>query len=339
MLKSNQFKKRMRMVIIYFSIILIFFLLFSGISALFGETFVSKMDFGVMCVSITYTALVAWAVFFNIPSGRFDFSVGSLMVLSVIIGGNLSLRLGLNGTISLILCIIVGAVLGAISGICYVLFRLPAMVTSLGMTMIFEAFSFILFGGKGLSIIGNSKYLSVASYPGVLLILAIVFLVLYILINYSQFAHNKQALIGGQKIAVDSGINEKRNAILCYICCGALMAIAGFVSLCRTGTLSAKLSMTSIMTMFDGFLPLFIGLYLAKYGDAVSGIFVGSVISVFISTILARMGLTPSQQSIVNAFILLGFLVFDAKSKNIDLKKNFSNVFKGRKKEEDHERI
>jgi ribose/xylose/arabinose/galactoside ABC-type transport system permease subunit len=62
--------------------------------------------------------------------------------------------------------------------------------------------------------------------------------------------------------------------------------------------------------MFIGFLQLFIGIAMARFSEPTIGILVGTIIQSLINMGFAQMSLSLSAQNIINAFILLGFLVF-----------------------------
>jgi ribose transport system permease protein len=67
----------------------------------------------------------------------------------------------------------------------------------------------------------------------------------------------------------------------------------------------------------NAFLPLFIGGSLAKYSDRNIGILVGSFTQACIISGFAILGLSSSLQSILNAGIVLVFLVFTSNSYKI----------------------
>ena len=52
-----------------------------------------------------------------------------------------------------------------------------------------------------------------------------VLLILSYILGYTKFGYNSKALKTGQKNAVDVGINEKLNAVLCYVIAGGLMGL------------------------------------------------------------------------------------------------------------------
>ena len=102
-----------------------------------------------------YTAIVmitTMALSINLGSGRFDFSLGAMAVLSSILSSKISYALLAGGTGSavLMLClnIVIGGLLGLCSGALYVTLRIPPIITSLGVTLIYEGISFTVTGGK-----------------------------------------------------------------------------------------------------------------------------------------------------------------------------------------------
>jgi len=292
-------------------------------------TYIDQGNLNNFILNTVYITFIALGIFFNIPSGRFDFSVGSIVVLSSIIGGRLALQLGLESTGLLLMCLIIGAILGAISGLVYISLGLPATVVSLGIALIFEALTFILYSGKGIVLIGKNEMLNIISTQKVVPLALIVIFIVFIIVNFTKFGYNYKALCNGQHIAVNTGINEKLNAVICYALCGALTSLAGVITLSRTGTTSASLGLSSIMVMFSGFLPLFIGGIIAKYSEDVTGIFLGAISSSLLNTGFAALGYSLSVQNIIGAFLLLGFLVY---SMNQHKFKEFAEIRK-RKKE------
>lgn len=320
---ANQ-KRTLKTVLIYIGVPLITFLLFfliilfkgmidgSGSIFLFKEG-LNDYNFTIFLQNLVFMGLIAFAVSMNVPNGRFDFSVGSTMVLSCIVGGNLALRMGGDSFTVFLMFIVFGAIFGAICGALYVLLRLPAMVTSLGVTLIFEGLAVNISSGTLTGV--TSMYM--ADQWILLLVYLLSTLLVFYLFGYTKFGHDKRSLMGGQKIAVNTGINEKKNAIICYILCGIFSAMAGMVVLKQQGSITASLNLGTLMTMFQGFLALFIGQYLAKFGNFVWGIFVGAIVSALISSFLGALQLTSQMQNIVNALILLFFLIFQENSGRI----------------------
>jgi ribose transport system permease protein len=297
---------------------LVVYLLFVGLCAANGKTgFGVNSDLLIILRNTVYSGLIALALSYNLTSGRFDFSIGSILILSTIIGTNISLQWGLGPVAMLMVCMIVGCILGAISGIIYIILRLPPIVVSVGVAMIYEALGFLLNDGKGVRIINNPGLLIFARQPNISILAIVVLIILVILLNFTKFGYDTNSLRGGQAIAVNIGINEKTNTVICYLIAGGLMAAAGVISLSILGSCSPKLGLGSSSYMMNAFLPMFIGGFLAKYSDRNVGIMIGSFTQACIISGFAILGLSTSLQSVLNSVIVLAFLVFTSNSYKI----------------------
>lgn len=254
--------------------------------------------------------LTTFALSINLNSGRFDFSLGATSVLASVLATTVALTLSLPPWLMLVLCVFFGALLGAVSGLVYVLMRIPPIIASLGVTLLFEGAAFAFTGGKGVSLVTRSDLIGFARIPNYLVILAIALAVIVILIDYTKFGAEYRALISGQKIAVETGINETRNALSCYIIAGGLMGAVGFISTTNTGSIQMSLNFGSIGVMFTAFLPMFIGGYIGQFSNERLGIMLGAACTALISLAFARLNTSSATQSIVSAMILVLFLIY-----------------------------
>jgi ribose transport system permease protein len=300
----------------------IVYLLFKGICAAAGHPgFGGSSELKILVYNTVYYGLIALAVSYNLTSGRFDFSVGSVLILSVIVGGTLVRELGGGPVGMLAMMVAVGCVLGAMSGLVYVWLRLPAMVISLGVAMIYEAIAFGMNDSKGIRLIGRNDLLVFAKMPYNLIVLACALVVLIYMLNFTKFGYNTNSLRTGQKNAVDVGVNEKRNAVVCYVIAGALMAAAGAVYFSRYGVIQPKTGLGSSVFLMDAFLPMFIGVALAKYSDKNIGTVVGAFIQAVIYQSFITMGFSTSLQSVLNGVVVLLFLVYASNYYKVGLHK------------------
>lgn len=70
------------------------------------------------------------------------------------------------------------------------------------------------------------------------------------------------------------------------------------------------LNFGSIGPMFMGFLPMFIGGFIAKFSNDKLGYLLGAVSSAFISLMYVRLNVSSSTQQIISACLLVGFLIY-----------------------------
>ena len=270
-------------------------------------------DLTTIIYNAVYAGLVAQAMAINVTTGRFDFAIGANLVLSTILGGNIALRLGWGPIGLLLFVVLISTVVGLVSGTVYVTLKLPPMVVSVGLAMIYEAIAFMFNSAKGVKMIGN-KMLVFARTGNSLILTAVVLVLLVIAYDYTKIGYNRRALQGGQKIAVDVGIREKNNAVYCYIIAGVMMGLAGCVYLSKNGVLAPETGLGSSSYFMSAFLPMFIGGIFAKYSSYPVAIFMGAVVQAMITSGLQRLGVSNSWQTVLNGLIVCAFLIYSSNS-------------------------
>ena len=300
----------------------IVYLLFMLVTNLFGKPgFGVGGDLNIILYNTVYSGFIALALSYNLTSGRFDFSVGSVLLLSVIAGGNLAKSWDLGPVGMLLICIVIGMVCGLISGIIYVTLKLPPMVSSLGVAMVFEAIGFTIKGGKGVRLMTDFDLL-IWSEPVYSIILVVVVLAILIyLLNFTKFGYNCRSLQTGQKNAVEVGVNEKTNSVVCYIIAGAMMACAGVLFLCKNGMVAPKAGLGSSSYMMSAFLPMFIGQALAKHSDRNIGTIIGAFIQGCLTSGLINLGCGSSLKTVLDGVVVLLFLVYTSNSYKVGVHK------------------
>lgn len=284
-------------------------------------------DFTAMLRNAVYTGCIAIAVSYNLTSGRFDFAVGSTLILSTIMGVRLTQALNLSGAggalFMLLACMVSGALLGGVNGGIYVTLRLPPMVSTLGVCMLFEAIGYVSTGGGGVSILGRKDLTMWASAPWLYLMIIAMLAVLVIVLNFTQFGYDTRSLRSGQEIAVNAGINEKKNAVICFVIAGVMLAIAGVIYTGIYGKMDPDMGLASISYIQSAFLPMFIGNALEKYGDRNVGVIMGAITQAEITSAFGRLGISSSWQNILNGMIVIGFFVYSGNVYKIQEAKMF----------------
>ena len=270
-------------------------------------------DLTTIIYNAVFGGLVAQAMAINLTTGRFDYAIGAELVLASILGGNLANDMGLGAAGMLVFITGIAVVIGLVSGVVYVTLRLPPMVVSLGLAMIYEALAFMYNKAKGVKLIG-SPLLVFARTGNSLILTVVVLAVLVIIYDYTKIGYNRRALQGGQKIAVDVGIREKNNAVYCYIIAGAMMGLAGCVYLSRNGVIAPETGLGSASYFMSAFLPMFIGGIFGKYSSYPVAIFMGAVVQAIITAGLQKMGVPSSVQTVINGAIVCAFLIYDSNS-------------------------
>lgn len=257
---------------------------------------------------VSYISLLAVSI--NLLSGRMDFSLGSIGVLapmmSVMICKNM-----VGGEILFIpLSIVFGIILGLISASCHIFLRLPAIVSGLGVCILFEGVTQAL---APASIYFNVD--SVANFNSIknnlvlcVVIAVIVLIFTSIIFKYSKYWMNKKALDGNQMIAVDTGVKEIPNVLFSYALAGGLMALSGALSSANAGLIQKASNFSSATSVFD-FFPLGIGMISGFFCGPALGLLLGAISNKIFAQGLLKMELNTYYMQIVTPVIMFAFLV------------------------------
>lgn len=245
----------------------------------------------------------------NLTSGRMDLSVGAQMYMGCIFGGNIALSLGMGGIGVLIGSMVVGGLCGLLVGVLFVNLRILPMILGLGMTLVFECFSYASYNQQGLNLYGKPG-VNILSNIGFILMVALgIVLVVTYLFQFSAYGYRRRAIQGSQKLAADSGINIFKNCVQCYVLAGILVAVAGVFDTAYKGNLQPVLGMSSNSTVFSNMFPLFLGIVLGNFvNNPVLGILMGSLSIKLMMQGLSKLSMESSVQNII---IYTLFLIFN----------------------------
>ncbi|MDD6160336.1 MAG: hypothetical protein PUB51_04325 [Oscillospiraceae bacterium] len=316
----NKLKHVVKNTLITIAPAVIVYLLFFAATNLFGEKgFGVGGDLKTILWTTIYSGFIALAMSYNLTSGRFDFSVGSVLLLSVIAGGNVAAHFKFGPVMLLVCVLVVGMLCGLVSGIVYITLKLPPMVSSLGVAMVFEAIGFTINKGKGIRFLGRFDLLIWSQPKYSLLLVGVVLIILIYLLNFTKFGYNCHSLKTGQKNAVEVGVNENINSVICYVIAGAMMACAGLLYLCRNGMVAPEAGLASSSYMMSAFLPMFIGQALAPYSDRNIGTMVGAFCQACLTSGLVKLGCGSSMKTVLDGAVVLLFLVYTSNSYKFSL--------------------
>ncbi|MDE6108206.1 MAG: hypothetical protein K2F83_05985, partial [Oscillospiraceae bacterium] len=278
----------------------------------------SRISFNYFVLYAAVVMITTMALSINLNSGRFDFSLGSMSVLASVLSAKIAYSLlgGGSGSavLMLVLNIVIGAAIGLCSGTLYVTLRIPPIITSLGVTLILEGITFTVTNGKYvMTEVRNASVIKFSNnwyWP--LLVMVVVLILIIYLFDHTKFGYDYKALQSGQQVSVNTGIKEVPNAILCYVICGALMGIVGFLNASRNMNINGgSLNFGSIGIMFTAFLPMFIGGYIGRFSNDKLGYLMAAICMSMLNSTFGAFSneISASTQSIINAVLLVLFLV------------------------------
>ena len=257
-------------------------------------------------------AILGWGVLFNIKVGNWDFSVGSVVLLSAIIGGNIAVRLNWGFAGLLIFCLLVAVLAGVVVGLVYYFLKIPTIITSIGMLLIYESISSYAFDGQGIyltgwNLLGNTE----------IVIIAIVAAATAYLIFYrSSIGYNVRAVGNNMNIAAQNGLNVYRVKAVAIAIAGLFAGLYAFISLGTSGVQKTVSYMGTMGTCFDAMMCVFVGMSITRRGNLVAGIFCGSLVMQLVKLALMAIGIPSEYNSIFIAIFVLIFMTMDAYTNN-----------------------
>ena len=291
------------------AIFVVFFVLiriFNPVSA-FGDfshpdAFLKSIDS--ISTQAILSALIAMAMTCNMLNDRWDFSMGIICVTTSFIASPIVTKLQLGSWGLLLACVIIATILCLINAGLYLLIRVPMLVISIGLLMVYETLNRVINDGKGAQLAGN-VYTLFGKAPAVYILAIVVFLLFLVIFTYTKFGYDVRALGNNQAIANNIGVNEKKNVILSYIFCGILLGVAACVNVSMKGNVEASSTFNNNMgMMFSAFPAVFIGLYLYRYTNITWGIFIGAFCIAMMKAGVLALGLPSAVQDIgVGAFL------------------------------------
>ncbi len=271
----------------------------------------SSTDLRTLFRNVITSFCFAMALNCNLLLGRMDLSAGAQMYMGCIFGGNIAIRFNLGGVGVLVLSIFIGGLCGLLVGILFVNLRILPMVLGIGMTLIFETFSFASYNQQGLMLYGKKGVGILSDMGFITVVTAILILVLTFIFQYSTFGYKRRAIQGSQKLAGDAGINIFKNCILCYLIAGTLVACAGIFDTAYKGTMTPVLGMSSNGSVFSNMFPLFVGIWIGAFvNNPVLGVLMGSLSVKILTLGLSKLPLQGSTQNIIIYSLFLLFTIY-----------------------------
>lgn len=254
-------------------------------------------------------AILGWGVLFNMKVGNWDFSVGSVVLLSAIVGGNLAIILGLGMPGMMVLCILVALIAGAVVGLVYYLLKIPTIITSIGILLIYESISAYVFNGSGVYLPSDWKLFNSIS----LMIIAIVAAVAAHLLFYkSKIGYNVRAVGNNAVVAAANGLDVYKVKVIAIALAGLFAGVYASVSLGSSGVQKIVGSMGSMGTCFDAMMCVFVGMSITRKGNLIAGIYCGSLVMQLVKLCLMALGFPSEYNSIVISIFVLFFMSLDA---------------------------
>ncbi len=224
-----------------------------------------------------YMAVVALGIAFQLKYGRYDFTGGAILVVAATISALIVSQFNLNMWVLIIISVIVGIALSVLNSVVYVFAKVPILVCSLAMGYVIESIGAFVSGGKTINIIGFPDMNGFGYFPWILVPLILALALNFFYGHFTIAGRQSKLLQQNQLAAVNIGINEKKNVIICYVVSGAMFGLAGAIYAAQNQITPTSQPLTTVTTLFANIVPSLVGLFLSRFIDDGLGTFIGAL--------------------------------------------------------------
>ena len=276
----------------------------------------------------SFNGLIAFGMTCVILSDGIDLSVGSTFALSAIVCAELIMK-GLPAIIAIIAALIVGTLLGLISGLLVTKGRLQPFIATLITMTAYRGIAMIITDGKPISrlaenatsgafffkVLGKGNVVSTLipaiRIPIPAIILVLVFFIFYFVLNHTTYGRRIYATGSNDKCATLVGVNTSRIRISVYAISGLMSAMAGLIMISRLNsaqpTLGSGYELDAIAAVALG------GTSMSGGRGKITGTVAGVLIIAVLNNGLNILGVTSYYQDVIKALVILVAVLSDRK--------------------------
>jgi ribose transport system permease protein len=307
-------------------------ILMAGIDALlillFGllstdHLFLSLASFQNLGFNAAQIVLLAVAATFELAAAQIDISLGSILVLSSIVGGEVIQHLGGTSAqiqsgsyphlaraliLGIAACVATGAAFGLANGLIVTRLRVNSFIATLGTTGIGLGIAFIITNGADLAyqptwLQDNLGARNVLDVPMPALLVALLVLALWGVLRFTRFGLHTLAVGSSLTSAERAGIRVDRHIIRVYVLAGALCGLASLLDLSRFATTNVAGHTNDALAAVAG--AVIGGTSLFGGRASVIGSVFGALLAVILQSGLVAVGLTPFYQQVAVGVVLI----------------------------------
>ena len=267
-------------------------------------------------LQVSIIAIIAAGMTFVILTAGIDLSVGSLVAIAGIVATSL-LRLDIPLPFAFVVAtvggIAVGALSGAIAGLCVTRFNITPFIVTLALMTIWRGTAFVYTEGQpvwqlppAFALLASGRILNV---PIPAVVMVVVFVVSHVVLTRTRFGRYVYAVGGNREAARLAGIRTSRILVEVYVLCGVLSAISGILLASRmnSGQPNAGVSyeLDVIAAVVVGGTSLFGG------RGSIIGTFIGAMLIAVLRNGLNLLNVGSYVQQIIVGVVILAAVLID----------------------------
>lgn len=257
--------------------------------------------------------------YFVMVMGMFDFSIGANIMLSAIVGSVVAQRFGMGYAGLISGCIVTGTIVGLLNGFLYVKLRIPSMIVTTGLALIYESVANYIAGGVEQTLASELRIFG--RMPGDIILALIAFAIAYLILNYTKIGTYTYAIGSNEFVAKNMGIDVKKYKVLAFVISGAFLGIMSILTISYGSSMVAVTGMASMSRNFIPTMGCFFGLAFKKYGMPLQAIIIGEFVINIIFFGFIALGAPTAIQDVITGITLLIIITLTTKVNKGDIVK------------------
>ena len=263
----------------------------------------------------TFTALLACGMLLCLITAGIDLSVGANATFCACVMGML-VKAGMdNAFVLLVVALAIGALIGLINGLLLTRLHLPhPFVSTLGMKNFLWGASLLVTGSqmisgfpKGVTALGSA---TIGGFPVSFLVLIVIYIIMHILLTRTALGRSIYCAGGNMEATRLSGINAANFLTFCYVVSGFMAALAGIVSVGRSGICNGANAIQPYDT--DAIASCVIGgaSFMGGKGT-MAGTMIGALVIAVLRNGFTLLAIDSSIQNMVLGLVIIGAVLLD----------------------------
>ncbi len=274
------------------------------------ENFFSYQNILNVLTQVSTIGIIAIGSAMVLLIGGIDLSPDAVVLLSGVIAGGMVKWYSTNIFLAIIVALIAGILVGLFNGIIIEVVKVNPVVVTLGTMIGIRGVAQLIMEPQGSWIIlDHPFFIFIASkkvggvVPVLVIFLFLLFIIVYILLNNTQFGRNMYAIGNNQKAAKLSGLKVTRTKILVYVLAGLFSGIAGIILNSRSGIIVPGVGQGIVFKAITA--AILGGISLRGGVGKIQLVLVGAIIVGVISNWMTMMGMSAFYREAINGAIIL----------------------------------
>jgi len=258
-------------------------------------------------------ALIGAGLTIVLIAAEIDLSFAAMQAFVGSVSAVLIINHGVWWPLGMVLAVAIGTLAGVISGVVTVLARLQTFITTLAMLGIVQGTAYLLTNGQpvagfpaGYEVLGTKD---IGPIPLSIIIVAAIYLVLYVLLNHTVWGMAIYAVGGNRAAAAAVGISWRKVVVGVLALSAFLAGISGLIITSRLGAGSGSYGADDLLPAVAG--VIIGGTSLLGGVGSLAGTFGGVMIVVTINNGLILLNVNQFWQQVVVGLIIMCAVVID----------------------------